>query len=290
MIPGQRMSTSTSVVQEVQVMAAHGVVLQGRWWRRTHSRGAMIIAHGFGEHGGTYRHIAEVLGPALDIDVIAVNLRGHGRSPGRRGFVRNYGELTDDLTSVVEWVAQRKPDLPRFLLGHSNGGQVALRFAVENRSHVNALIISNPALRIVLPIPPHKLRLGKLLQKYAPWITLTSEFQADLLTRDPAIQQAHRSDPLRHNRISAPLFFGMVEGGAMLLARAGELQTPLLMIVGGQDSVVNPAAAREFFDRVAIEDKMLLLYPKMLHEPLNELGREQVFEDVIRWLEPRLKI
>ncbi len=82
----------------------------------------------------------------------------------------------------------------------------------------------------------------------------------------------------------------MVEGGAMLLARAGELQTPLLMIVGGQDTVVDPAAAREFFDRVAIEDKMLLLYPKMLHEPLNELGREQVFEDVIRWLEPRLKI
>ena len=290
MIPGQRMSTSTTVVQDVQVKAPNGVVLAGRWWRRTHSRGAMIIAHGFGEHGGTYRHIAEVLGPALDIDVIAVNLRGHGRSPGRRGFVRNYGELTDDLTSVVEWVAQRKPDLPRFLLGHSNGGQVALRFAVENRSHVDALIISNPALRIVLPIPPHKLRLGKLLQKYAPWITLRSDFQADLLTRDPAVQQAHRSDPLRHNRISAPLFFGMVEGGAMLLARAGEVQTPLLMIVGGQDSVVDPAAAREFFDRVAIEDKMLLLYPKMLHEPLNELGREQVFEDVIRWLEPRLKI
>ncbi len=74
MIPGQRMSTLTTAVQEVQVKGAHGVVLQGRWWRRTHSRGAMIIAHGFGEHGGTYRHIAEVLGPALDIDVIAVDL------------------------------------------------------------------------------------------------------------------------------------------------------------------------------------------------------------------------
>jgi alpha-beta hydrolase superfamily lysophospholipase len=74
----------------------------------------------------------------------------------------------------------------------------------------------------------------------------------------------------------------------MLLARAGELRTPTLMIVGGQDRVVDPAAAREFFDRIGTEDRLLLLYPKMLHEPLNELGREQVLGDLIRWIEPRL--
>ncbi len=145
-------------------------------------------------------------------------------------------------------------------------------------------------MRIALAIPPHKIRLGKLLRKYAPWITLKSQFQADHLTRDPVIQQEHRSDPLRHNRMSAPLFFGMLEGGEMLLARAGELRIPFLMIVGGKDPVVDPAASREFFDRAGSEDKMLLLYPKMVHEPLNELGRQQVLDDVIRWIEPRLNV
>ena len=61
------------------------------------------------------------------------------------------------------------------------------------------------------------------------------------------------------------------------------------MIVGGQDSVVDPSAARELFDRLGSEDKTLLLYPKMLHEPFNEIGREQVFDDVVRWIEPRLR-
>ncbi len=89
--------------------------------------------------------------------------------------------------------------------------------------------------------------------------------------------------------MSAPLFFGMLEGGEMLIARAGEIHAPTLMIVGGQDSVVNPSAARELFDRLGSEDKTLLLYPKMLHEPFNEIGREQVFDDVVRWLEPRLR-
>lgn len=249
----------------------------------------MVVAHGFGEHGGSYRHVAESLSSTLDLDVIVVNFRGHGTSPGRRGVVRHYEELTDDLTSVLRWAAQRHPALPRFLLGHSNGGQVALRVALQPRVPFDALIVSNPALRLALPIPPHKVRLGKLLLKYAPWFTLRGQLRADLLTRDPAFQQEHRNDRLRHNRMSAPLFFGMLEGGEMLIARAGEIHTPTLMIVGGQDPVVDPAAARELFDRLGTEDKTLLLYPKMLHEPLNDLGREQVLEDVVRWIEPRLR-
>ncbi len=108
------------------------------------------------------------------------------------------------------------------------------------------------------------------------------------LTRDPEMQRAHRADRLRHHRISAPLFFGMVEGGEMLMARAGEILAPIVMLVGGQDPIVDPAAAREFYDRLGSTDKTLLLYPKMLHEPLNELGREQVLDDLARWIEPRL--
>jgi alpha-beta hydrolase superfamily lysophospholipase len=290
MLPREAVSTSSSsTVREIEVRVADGLILKGRWWRRQAPRAAIIVSHGFSEHGGTYRHVADTLSHALDVDVVIVDFRGHGTSPGRRGVVRRYEELTDDLTGVVEWVGRQRPDLRRFLLGHSNGGQVVLRFALENRIPVEALILSNPALRVALPIPPHKLRLGKLLRKYAPWVTLGGELRTEFLTRDPEFQQAHRNDALRHNRMSAPLFFGMLEGGEMLLARACEIHTPTLMIVGGQDPIVDPSAARELFDRLGSEDKMLLYYPKMLHEPFNEVGRDQVFDDVIRWLEPRLR-
>jgi alpha-beta hydrolase superfamily lysophospholipase len=248
----------------------------------------LIIAHGFGEHGGTYRHVAASLGTALDLDVIAVDFRGHGSSPGRRGVVRRYDELTADLASALSWAGRHTVDSPRFLLGHSNGGQVALRLALEAHAPIDGLIVSNPALRLALPIPAHTIHLGKLLLRYAPWITLKGQVAAERLTRDPDMQREHRADPLRHNRMSAPLFFGMVDGGRMLLARAGEIRSPFLMLVGGQDPVVDPSAAREFFDRLGSEDKTLLLYPKMLHEPLNELGKEQVLDDLVRWLDGRL--
>ena len=74
----------------------------------------------------------------------------------------------------------------------------------------------------------------------------------------------------------------------MLLSRAREIRIPILMFLGGQDTVIDPAASREFFDRLGSEDKTCSCYPKMLHEPFNELGREQVIDDMVRWLEPRL--
>ena len=289
MMTRQGRAAAAGTVRDIEVRAADGLNLRGRWWRRAEPRGILLITHGFGEHGGTYRHTAETLGSALDVDVMAIDLRGHGRSPGRRGVVRRYEDLTDDMTSALDWAARNRPDLPRFLLGHSNGGQVALRVALERRAPLAGLIVSNPALRIAEPIPPHKLRLGRFLLRYAPWVTLRTALRVERLTRDLEMQRQLRADRLRHNRMSAPLFFGMVQGGEMLMARAGEIRTPIVMVVGGQDPIVDPSAARELYDRLGSDDKTLLLYPRMMHEPLNDLGREQVLDDLAGWIDGRLR-
>ncbi len=102
------------------------------------------------------------------------------------------------------------------------------------------------------------------------------------------MQASFGLDDLRHDRISPPLFFGMVEGGPLITARAAEIQVPILMILGGADPVVDPAASRAFFDRLGSPDKTLLLYPHMLHEPLNELRRDDVIADVAAWLAARI--
>ncbi len=270
------------------VPSRDGLRLKLRCWLTARARGMVVVAHGLGEHGGAYAPLAEAIGPRLGVDFIAVDFRGHGRSPGRRGVVRRYDDLVGDLTATLAWALKRNPKLPLFVLGHSNGGQVVLRMALQPPPGLAGVIASNPSIRVAMPVPPAKLRLGKILRSLAPWVTLRTDAPSTWMTRDPAMQQMYRADDLRHNRISAPLFFGMIEGGEMLLKRAGEITTPILMLLGGQDPVINPASSREFFDRLGSADKTLLLYPKMLHEPFNELGREQVFDDLARWLDDRL--
>jgi alpha-beta hydrolase superfamily lysophospholipase len=79
----------------------------------------------------------------------------------------------------------------------------------------------------------------------------------------------------------------MVQGERYLMSRGHEIRGPLLMLLGSQDPVIDPKTSRTFFERVSSEDKTLLIYPGMLHEPLNEIGREQVIADVAHWIERR---
>jgi alpha-beta hydrolase superfamily lysophospholipase len=287
MTTGEGMATSQTRTSDIEIRSADGLVLRGRWWRRQSPRAVVVISHGYGEHGGAYRRFAETAAAQCEFDVIAADFRGHGRSPGRRGFVRTYDDLIEDLLSVIEWASNEVAGARCFVLGHSNGGQVALRAALRRPGRISGLVLSNPVIRVSVEVPPAKLKLAKLLALYAPWLTLKGDLSVELLTRDPEIQAEHRADPLRHSRMSAPLFFGMVEGGAMLMERASELKAPVLLLLGAQDTVTDPSAARGFFDCIGSDDKTLSIYPKMRHEPLNEIGRGQVIDDVLRWLELR---
>jgi alpha-beta hydrolase superfamily lysophospholipase len=287
-IAGESATTARVPPRQLEIRASDGTRLQARWWRRPNPRGLVIIVHGFGEHGGAYERVAQRLGAAIEVDVIAPDLRGHGLSPGRRGVVRTYDDLTTDIQSVIDWSLRERLPRPHFLLGHSNGGQVVLRLALRRLDSIAAMVVSNPALRVALAVHPAKLRIGRLLLKCAPWVTLKGEIQPGLLTRDLVIQEEHRTDPLRHGRMSAPLYFGMIEGGEMVLARAAEIRIPALLLVGGQDPVIDASSTREFFERMGSEDKTMHFYPKMLHEPLSDVGREQVFDDIARWLASRL--
>jgi alpha-beta hydrolase superfamily lysophospholipase len=248
----------------------------------------VVVAHGLGEHGGAYAHVAESLGRSAGVDLLAVDFRGHGRSPGRRGVVNRYEDLCDDLRLTVAWAARERPGLPRFALGHSNGGQVVLRTLLEGGLDVSGVILSNPALRVASPIPRWKLGVGSVLRRFAPGVTLGTAVDLATLTRDPAMLAARRDDPLRHSRVNGPLFFGLVEGGVTIHRRAAEIMTPVLLILGEADSIIDATFSSEVFDRLGSPDKSRLTFPETLHEPLNDLDREAVLGAIGRWLSDRL--
>ena len=277
------------IPRDVTFPAVDGLPLRAwHWPTPAEARGTLVIAHGLGEHGLAYRRVAEAVGPRLGLDVLAFDFRGHGRSPGRRGVVRRYEDLTADLTGALDWAGGRRPGLPRFVLGHSNGGQVALRVAMGAHPGLSGLILSNPSLFLAVAVPRHKLMIGRVLRRMAPGITLSAHLPPEMLSRDPGSHAERVGDTLRHSRTSAPLFFGMVEGGPMLEAAADRIVVPTLVLLGDADPIVDAAATRAFFARLGAPDKTLISYPEALHEPLNDLEREQVIADLVGWIDRRL--
>lgn len=273
---------------DVTIPGPRGLDLRAWSWTTDRPRGVVVIAHGLGEHGGAYDHVAESLGRSAGVDVLAFDFRGHGRSPGRRGVVRRYEDLCDDLRSALAWAGAERPGLPRFALGHSNGGQVVLRSLLDGGLDVAGVVLSNPALRVASPIPGWKLGVGRILRRVAPRITLRTDIDLATLTRDPAMAELRRGDPLRHERINGPLFFGLVEGGATIHRRASEVETPVLLILGAADPIIDAAFTSAVFDRLGSADKTRLVFPEALHEPLNDLDRGAVLAAIGGWLSGRL--
>src|SRR4051812_1687572 len=96
------------------------------------ARAVAVMVHGYAEHTGRYREVAHVL-VERGLAVIGFDLRGHGRSSGRRGHIEAFGDYLDDLDAVLALARKEHPGLPVVLVAHSNGGLIALRALSDER-------------------------------------------------------------------------------------------------------------------------------------------------------------
>lgn len=263
-----------------------GTTLRYREWRAARPRGALLLTPGLGDHSGRYDRVARAL-VGEGIDVFAWDLRGHGLSEGQRGHVRRFGDYLQDLEAVRAAVAARLTDAqPLFLLGHSLGSLVSLRYVQSlPDAPVRGLVLSSPLLR--LTVGPHGWRrsLARLLGRAVPRLPLPNGIDGEDLSRDPAVAEAYRSDPLVHGRITPRLYAEMTDAMRNAVRHPERLNVPTLMLVPLADPVVDPAGALEFArtaaGTAAIEVRQ---YPSARHEAFNDLEGERVVADVARWL------
>jgi alpha-beta hydrolase superfamily lysophospholipase len=251
-------------------------------------KATIVVTHGRGEHSGRYAHVASVL-RAHGFRVVLYDLRGHGRSSGRRGDVPDYAALLDDLGCVVR-SANASSD-PLFFFGHSLGGQIVLNYLIENdgqkQRRCRGAIVASPYLRLAFAPERWRVGLARLLRKTFPAVTLRTFLAPARLSRDLAHLDSLPDRELIHHRISSRMFAAIEHGAACALAGASRMTVPLLLIHGANDSVTSLEATREFFAAAASEDKSLRIFPEMLHETHNDLGREEVIDTIVRWIEAR---
>ena len=266
--------------------AADGVELALRTARVAGAvRAEVVLVHGLGEHAGRYGHVARVLAER-GLRMGAWDLRGHGRSGGARGDAREYGLLVDDLARVADHFV--KKERPWFLLAHSLGAQVALRFLEEMQPACAGAVIAAPWLRLAFAPPWWKLALARAALRVWPGFVQQTGHLGARLSRDAAHLAALPDLELVHHRISARLYFAIRAAGEAALADAARLRVPLLLLHGEDDPITCQHATRELLGRAGSADKTLRLYPGVRHEIHNDFGRERVLAEVADWLVARL--
>jgi alpha-beta hydrolase superfamily lysophospholipase len=237
---------------------------------------ALLLFHRGHEHSARWQEIVELL--ALeDMAFFAWDARGHGRSPGERGSAENLTAVVKDVDAFVRHVSkqQRVPLESMVVLAHSVGAVTVAAWVHDFAPPIRGLILAVPAFRVKLYLP-FAVPLLRLKQKLLGPGYVKSYVKAKMLTHDPEQAASYSADSMIFRQIAVNILLDLHDTSTRLLADAGAIQTPTLMLGAGSDWVVRLSAQRKFFERLSSPAKQMEVYPGFYHAIFHERGREQV--------------
>ena len=257
-------------------------------WTAPHARATLVLTHGIAEHSEAYHEAALDLVPK-GWDIYAFDLRGHGRSEGRRGYIDDFHRYSRDLDKFVRYLrtgSLKESKIPLVMFGHSMGGLITLCYLVDKGDSVPAIacVLSSPALGISMPISPVKEMAASFLMKFLPKVTLPNAIPYDKLTHVEERWRKYPGDVLRHDKISPAMYFGMLEAFAKVVEGAPKIKLPTLVVASGDDRIVDRASTEAFFPKLGSAKKKLIIYEKSYHEILNDVERVKVIDDIDAFL------
>ena len=244
-------------------------------WSAAEPRCIVLIAHGYGEHGGRYEHVAQRLVDDLGAVVYAPDHRGHGRTDGATGLVEDGEAITADLHDVADAARAEHPGLPVALIGHSMGGLIAARYAQRFGDELEALVLSSPV------IGRNEAFEQLLAMDPIPDIPIDPA----ILSRDPAVGEAYAADELVYHgpfqRTTLEQMFAAV-GRVAEDGNFGDL--PTLWIHGSDDQLVPLEITRPAIEHIRGSNLQEHIYEGGRHELFNETNRDEVLDDVVAFL------
>src|SRR5881296_4224721 len=248
---------------------------------------AILLFHRGHEHSGRWQQTVDLLG-LKDIAVFAWDARGHGRSPGERGAANNFADVVRDADEWARHLAATHGVAPHdtVVLAHSLGAVIATAWIHDYAPPIRGLILATPAFRVKLYVP-FAVPLLRMKQKLFGPGRVKSYVKSKLLTRDQEQAAQYDADRLIFRQIAVNVLLELNDTADRLVADAGAIQTPTLMIGAGRDWVVSLKAQREFFNRLSSPLKEMEIYPAAYHAIFHDQDRHLVVHRVRKFVYER---
>jgi alpha-beta hydrolase superfamily lysophospholipase len=257
-----------------------GTKLFAREWETPGAaKGTILLIPGLGEHTGRYLHVGDFFQGA-GFNVVAIDVRGQGRSGGTPAYVKHYDQYLEDVRAGIGLVKV----FPLFVLGHSFGGQLALLLAAKNEPNITGYIASGPWLALTKPPAPWLVGLASVLNVLFPKCRFPTGIERSQNSSDEAHLDSLADLDLNHGFVTVRAFFE-ITAAARRLRATPRANAPVLIAQGKPDPVTSVDASIAFYRRLDAPAKELMIYDGFLHELHNERDRERVLEDYLAWIE-----
>jgi alpha-beta hydrolase superfamily lysophospholipase len=254
-----------------------------RAWRAAAPEAALIIVHGLGGHSDRYQECAGRWS-GRGISCYAPDLPGFGHADGPKGDLDSFAVVTGVLEALLARVVAENSRRPVFLLGESMGGVVLADFVAGHPGLASGLVLVAPSFQDRLNVPLWKkaeafLNVLVRRRKYydVPWTP-------ESFTRDPAVIDMLNADPLEVRRVTGQFYYAYLPVAKRAREAAPRLPLPLLVLLPGNDLMIDSNVTRDWFDLVPDGRKTLREYPGYYHALLLERDRGPILDDVADWI------
>jgi len=255
-------------------VTSDGVELFYRHWPAAGtSRGAIVLLHRGHEHSGRVAHLVDEL-DLPDFDFFAWDARGHGRSPGQRGYSPS---LARSVRDVDEFVAEAMRVSERAIesvaiVAQSVGAVIAATWLHDYAPKVRCAVLASPAFKVKLYVPFARPGLA-LLQKVRGNFFVKSYVKSKFLTHDPERIASFDADALITRDISVNILLELYATAERVVADAQAIVAPLQLLISGSDFVVHHGPQHDFFNRLGSTVKERHVLPGFYHDTLGERDR-----------------
>lgn len=270
-----------------RTFATHdGVELFYRYWpaRSADPKGAIVLFHRGHEHGARMAHLVDEL-DMPDYAFYAWDARGHGRSPGKRGYSPSFAASVRDVDCFIKEIAERDgvavEDIA--VVAQSVGAVLAATWVHDYAPRIRALVLASPAFSVKLYVPFAKEGIA-LWQRMKGVFFVNSYVKAKFLTHDPARIASFEADPLITRPIASNILVELYQHSARVVADARAITVPTQLLISGADWVVRHGPQHEFFVNLASPAKERHVFPGFFHDTLGERDRKAAVDAARRFM------
>ncbi|MBC7420664.1 MAG: lysophospholipase [Bdellovibrio sp.] len=287
---GLRTSQKTdSLHQEGRIAGTSQINLfHQAWLPKQKSKAVVMIVHGLKDHSDRYADVAKKLS-GEGYAIYSYDHRGHGDSEGNRVWVEEFNDYIADLGTYYDFVKKAEPNKPIFIFGHGMGGAIATMFSLRKVRSIQGMILSAPALKVGDDVSRFLIGTAKFLGTALPTLAVFG-IKDENFSRDPQVIKAGKADPLiYHHNAPARTAAELLKIIDYIQDHMSEVSDSFLALHGDKDLVTNPEGSKELYQKAITQNKSLKIYPGMYHDLLHEPEKDQVYADILAWLNNEIK-
>ena len=268
--------------EEIYLPAKDQVKLYTQLWLpQGHQKAGIILIHGIGDYCERYENITKYF-VENNFVVFMFDLRGHGKSEGKRGYIKEYSTLLNDIDIIVKEFVKRNPDIPLFLYGQGVGGSLALNYCINYNKYIRGAIVASPWMKLIKNSNHLKLKLVYFLARIFPSCHVNLNINSDYLSHNIEIVKQYQTDPLILKKVTLSFFAETHKGCLSVLSNRYKINVPVLLMHGRKDKISLYKSSKAFASNT--KNFTAKIWNGMYHELHNEPENKEIFDFVKEWI------